>query len=286
MIKKVVLLITLLISITLLSNQGKSQSNKVIVLLHGLSPNQSDGMGHDCNTYFGKLKPKLRQKGWDEVTLSYYKRSYNCGITIASDPRMPKLDVLQNRGPDSDADFGTNNVDYRFTAYNFAWYLYNNFRDKEVIVVAHSLGGLIARHAVGAVHSGYTRYPESLPIKKLFTVQTPNDGAEIINLCFKSCDAIRKNLIPNSEALEETNLVDTINSYNSNVKRLKIVTEVFKGANTDSVVSLSSQIGKSAPGLHLQLWPLKVQNAIDFSHIGIFNSEEITDMMMLLIEKY
>jgi len=77
---------------------------------------------------------------------------------------------------------GTNNQDLRNLACQLAWYIYNNYtlRHKNVLVVAHSMGGLIIRYALHWVYGGSyghsPAFPPELYVPTVVTFATPNGG--------------------------------------------------------------------------------------------------------------
>lgn len=75
-------------------------------------------------------------------------------------------------------DEGTNNQDLRNIACQLAWYIFQNYtaQNKNVWIVAHSMGGLIVRWAIWMVEVHDPHFPLYLYVPGVVTFATPHGG--------------------------------------------------------------------------------------------------------------
>ena len=68
--------------------------------------------------------------------------------------------------------------------YHLAWYIYDEYSSKNesVDVVAHSMGGLIIRYAVGEAADGNPAFPPSLIVGNVVSLGTPHGGANLAKI--------------------------------------------------------------------------------------------------------
>lgn len=87
---------------------------------------------------------------------------------------------IENEGCDGTDALHNLDTDYRHLAYHVAWFIYDEFsRDgKAIDVVAHSMGGLIIRYAIGAAERGQDDWPPFLYVENVVTIASPHGGTK------------------------------------------------------------------------------------------------------------
>jgi hypothetical protein len=151
-----------------------------VVLVHGFSSTSSD----DCQAEFPQVKAYLAAHNWTGgvISVGYYSADTNCDTSIVNwsalhDPIDHCALDYEVAGMD-----GTNNEDLRHVACELDWYLYDNWwvHGWNVDLVAHSMGGLIARWGMAA--SGGS-LPTVRYTQDIFTAGTPHEGLAQILPC-------------------------------------------------------------------------------------------------------
>ena len=171
-----------------------------IVFVHGIKigpkvgstylPWKGSDSGWDCgNEYWGDAMRFLRNRGLTDLrAVKYYTGDENCengnnkGI-YNSDLHNP---LYNSNCTDYHAGKeGTNDESLHHVSCLFAQYLHHNFgqSNSEVILVAHSMGGIIVRetlHQVG-LHAGQRPFPETIGrVTKAITFNSPHGGVRDI----------------------------------------------------------------------------------------------------------
>ncbi|MEZ0110524.1 cell wall-associated NlpC family hydrolase [Catenulispora sp. EB89] len=148
-----------LLAPTAASADGPPTGNeKPVLLLHGYELFS----GPDCGAQdmWGPAIDLFHQWGWKGQihTMAYYTSDTNCTDRFAS-----------GDGTQSINDLGR----------QLAWYIYNHdaaWGGGQVAVVAHSMGGLIIRDAIGGTRTHRSGYPPSIPVDNVVTLGTPHQG--------------------------------------------------------------------------------------------------------------
>jgi hypothetical protein len=126
-----------------------------IVLVHGITSNFWDlwpggynsSIGSDCNGYWGNAINYLQAQGYSDIrTIQYYTGDINCNVDLHASAYQSLCD---NNKPGNE---GTNNENLDHVSCLLAQYLNQNFAGgQNVILVGHSMGGIIIRNTVGLV---------------------------------------------------------------------------------------------------------------------------------------
>jgi pimeloyl-ACP methyl ester carboxylesterase len=138
-----------------------SSVSPVVVLVHGFSPGPE---GYSCAGYWKDLETAFRQ--WDPsvklVTVGYIRGDHNCDTKIASGgPWTP----IEDLGRDL-----ANDVYQRFSA-----------RGIPVVLVGHSMGGLIVQSALAQAGSGGGA--PFLLVPRAVTISSPHGGTDALRRC-------------------------------------------------------------------------------------------------------
>lgn len=190
------------------------------VWVHGLDLTGCSGI--DLESQFGTAIEHFRDEGW---TGAHYVVSYYDCDTPWSDASLDVSTLDLNDGaPDtcaheqyhasghsegtgcSDVQTHTRQTSIRHLAYHFAWELYNRFTRNgiRVRIMAHSMGGLITRHALLKVEEQDPDFPPHLAVANVHTYGTPHDGGKFAGFCgLLPCPTQIEQMDPGNEFLEE-----------------------------------------------------------------------------------
>lgn len=194
-------LVTLLVTLALAVGLGAAVSppaqaaprrddgqTEPVWFIHGFS---TDG-SHDCGRYWGEAINAFYRLGWAAgklETIAFYTGDTSCTIRINNGNRDLSIMELGRQ---------------------LAWNVYDreSKNGRSIDIVAHSMGGLIARAAI----YGMWAYPKGVPksqggwppyiyIEDVITIGTPHDGAWTAVLCggfYKQCEQME----PGSDFLD------------------------------------------------------------------------------------
>lgn len=181
-----------------------------LLMIHGFMDSCHDAFdyappGFNTSNYggYGTATSFLAQHGFtNQVQIGYYTQDQP-GIAVQDYNIAPN-----NHGNQCDIDLNTGNIAGSVTgsnAYNgqcnnidtnssdygttndtitrlgclLAWYIFDNYtlQGQPVNVLAHSMGGLIIRYAIGATNAGVANFPpRRLLVANVVTVATPHQG--------------------------------------------------------------------------------------------------------------
>jgi len=215
--------------------------------------------GTDCEQVWSQTEDAFARWGYprDQIqTVGYYQNSSNCSVDLSKRYQGEIYDGI------AVGDDITTNTPINLIGWRLARYIYETYtvRGKTVAIVTHSMGGLIARYAIGGAAQGmFSEWGvNALRVQSLVTLAGPHAGSErnasllsqflrINDLCGLQCDQ----MLPNSAFL--TALNSSIDNNASTVsKRLTL------GSTADGIVPVLSASG--APGVHL------TYSAPDYTH--------------------
>ena len=168
-----------------------------IVFVHGIKigpkniPWKGSDSGWDCNNeYWIDAMKFLRDRGLTDLrAVKYYTGDKNCENgndegTYSSDlhdPLYKSLCTDYHPGPKEKKWEGTNDESLYHVSCLFAQYLHHNFgqSNNDVILVAHSMGGIIVRETLYQMqeHAGQHPFPETIGrVTKAITFNSPHGG--------------------------------------------------------------------------------------------------------------
>jgi pimeloyl-ACP methyl ester carboxylesterase len=175
---------------------GQAHAQDAIIFIHGFDPNYRNEITYrsqDCSAVFNNALNFYRARTTKSlVTFGLYDRSSNCNFYAYNN-------AFIQPGGTRDSHFGRNNATssqsdvYAFSSdksirhlgYRLAWFIYNNYskNGRSVSIVGHSMGGLVARYAVGQVSSNNPEFPPFLYVRGLAMLGTPNGGSIWAGAC-------------------------------------------------------------------------------------------------------
>ncbi|MBE9373328.1 hypothetical protein IQ251_02600 [Saccharopolyspora sp. HNM0983] len=136
-----------------------SRTNNTVYFVHGYEPSG----GLDCAEYWENALEVFNTTGWHGQlrTVGFYTDDVNCDVAVERDDHVA--------------------TDVRITriAANFANFVYQNHtkKGKPVDVVAHSMGGIIARVALLGSAKGWPGFPQgNIRVGNVVTLGTPHGG--------------------------------------------------------------------------------------------------------------
>jgi hypothetical protein len=154
-----------------------------VLMIHGLDATAPYGI--NCATTWNDAKSFLRTHGYDNrqlLTLAYYADDQNCDRSINSyvDPALGE-NYFDNSGSHVGNTSGhTAQAPIEHLAYHLAWFIYDEYSKNNISVdvLAHSMGGLMIRYALGQVQAKNSAFPPSLIVNNVVTFGTPHGGAK------------------------------------------------------------------------------------------------------------
>ena len=165
--------------------------NPSIVFVHGFQPSSVAGKntGQDCIKYWGDAIKFLAERGLTDLrTVKYYNGDVNCKNgkdegTYSSDLHHPLYASLcKDFHPGYQGSDGTNDESIYHLSCLFAQYLNYNFgrgAHKEVVLVGHSMGGMIMQETLFQVqtHTDQFPFPSNVgSVTKAITFNSPHAG--------------------------------------------------------------------------------------------------------------
>lgn len=228
--------------------------SKPVVIVHGfappdLNPTASDGL--DCRALFGDFEAFLRSFGYGNIhTVAYYGNDTNCDRNVHGSGQNR---TVRHRSSARGGHFGgssshdaTNgrlgdhdqNSLLEHLGYHLAWNLRNNFGNRRIDIVAHSMGGLIVRYALQRVDDGHPRFPARLNVEDVVTMGSPHGGTGVASFCgatfnFRQCNQ----MTPNSEFLQRINATNRGRHPNPSNDADEPTDWTIMGSQDDEVVS-------------------------------------------------
>ena len=176
-----------------------------IVFVHGIKigpeigptyrPTKGDDSGWDCNKYWGAAMTFLGDRGLGDLRdVKYYNRDENCQNANNKGRYSSDLhhDLYKSKcidyhaGKEGTKWEGTNDESLYHLSCLFAQYLHHNFgqSNSDVILVAHSMGGIIVRETLYQMeqHAGQHPFPSTIGrVTKAITFNSPHGGVFDIN---------------------------------------------------------------------------------------------------------
>ncbi|MGK5627936.1 esterase/lipase family protein [Streptomyces sp. URMC 123] len=147
-----------------------NSKDKPVYLIKGLDPWPSPTPGVSCRNYWGPLLDALGNEGWATNNGDRRMVGFYAGDHIDCDTRIAE---------------GDQNTAITTLGLKLARHIHDNYSKKgqSVDIVAHSMGGLIARSALTGVQRGLPGYPKYLFVEDVVTISTPHAGSDSATWC-------------------------------------------------------------------------------------------------------
>jgi|GEM_PF-3070698 len=138
------------------------------------------GANIDARTYLAAQYSNIKEVGYYTSTANSTDNgdvtSGWCNENLNTDPNP---DLAQcNAIAGNSADYGTKNDHLDRLSCLLAWYIFDNYTQygEPVNILAHSMGGLLTRYALGATAAHAAHFPQVLWVNNVVTVATPHGG--------------------------------------------------------------------------------------------------------------
>lgn len=196
---RVLLLAAAAVSLAAWNGDGCTKSTATVIWVHGYEGSGTSGI--NLESQFRTAIEHFRAQGWKE---KMYVVSYYEGDVSWSDASLGVSTLHLNTGGPGDCAHETHHASghvggaacagvrahttqtrIEHLGYHLAWKIYDTFttENKEVRIMAHSMGGLITRYAMKRVREGHSAFPPVLNIGAVATFGTPHDGATFAEQC-------------------------------------------------------------------------------------------------------
>lgn len=212
---------------------GDSNQATPILFIHGYDPT---GAGDSC-TMWSNMTGALTSNGGftgPYVTVKYYYDDSSCSVDVNN---YGTQSAYYSGGLVNGED--SNNTDIRHIAYQLAWFIYDTYSSKgqNIGIVAHSMGGLIARDALYRVAAGDPSFPPSLLVSNIVTFGTPHNGTTTASLCGN---------IECTEMSPSSSFLNDLNANGQNPQASGGTDWTIMGSDYDTVVSDASATSMTA----------------------------------------
>ena len=151
---------------------------KRVLLVHGYQPWGTPTSPCDM---WGPMETSLRNQGFTGqlTSVQYYDAQVACDVSV-----IPYGSASAHYAPSGGVH--DRYVSIRHLGYEFAWMVYQRYSryGETVDIVAHSMGGLIARYALAQVQRGNAEFPPSLLVEDVVTLGTPHNGSGYASWCW------------------------------------------------------------------------------------------------------
>jgi pimeloyl-ACP methyl ester carboxylesterase len=169
--------------------------SKPVIFLHGY---QGDSTA-DCRQW-NDMTSAFRDWGH---TGAFTRLRYYDGDTICDHNVLHHGSHSNHYASGHTADGGhTNETNIRHLGYHLAWYIRSHYSSdgRYVDVVAHSMGGLIARYAIAQSQNGHEDFPANVRVEDIVTLGTPHGGGRWNAFC-PSCNTQVEQMTAGSDFL-------------------------------------------------------------------------------------
>ena len=154
-----------------------------LLLVHGYTDTCKGAWNVSGTDHTGAALPQPNSDAWTYLhnsgfsnikEIGYYNVESNCDENLVTDTGLTQCPSFGT----SSADYGTSNDRLDRLSCLLAWYIYSNYTQygEPVNVLAHSMGGLLVRYALGATAAHAAYFPPVLWVNNAVTVATPHGG--------------------------------------------------------------------------------------------------------------
>lgn len=220
-----------------------------VMFIHGADLEPFSGpAAWNCEGLWGTRKPRRGMIGrfvrfghdGPFPTVKYYEDDSECSRNINRAGKHSRHFATVEGVPGHAPDGGhSRDTSIRHLGYHLAWSIVrlNERRRTNIVVVAHSMGGLILRYALYRAAVGDRDFPPLLMVKDAITFGTPHQGSGLARACTNiQCREMR----PGSGLLAE------LEQHGQNPQGYAGTDWTLIGAHDDDVVAPGSAVGMAA----------------------------------------
>ena len=205
--------------------------DKRVLLLHGYQPFGTPTSPCDM---WGPMESSLRSQGFTGqlTTVQYYDAQVACDVSV-----IPYGSSTAHYAPSGGVH--DRYVSIRHLGYEFAWMVYDRYSryGQSVDIVAHSMGGLVARYAIAQVQRRDPAFPPALYVEDVVTLGTPHNGSGLASWCWTTqC----------GDMSAGSSFLNWLRSYGWNPQGSGGTDWTTVGSDDDGVVSESSAVDMGA----------------------------------------
>jgi hypothetical protein len=214
--------------------------SKPVIVLHGLDLRMPPA---PCG-WMNPTAPKLRSFGHYGAAIVGYYASPNCDAVVNADGSHTSHYPTGHSGGGH-----TSQTDIRHLGYHLAWFIWNRYssRGVPVDILAHSMGGLVARYALAATAQHVAGFPSYLLVEDAVTLGTPHRGFAAAG-CSPS-------VLECSQMLPTSSLMTWLAVNAGNPQGSGGTDWTTIGSKSDSLVPATSATGMSAAHSALYSYP-------------------------------
>jgi hypothetical protein len=169
---------SLLVAVAPAAGARTDTKDKRVLLLHGYQPWGTPTSPCDM---WGPMESSLRAQGFTGqlTTVQYYDAQVACDVSV-----IPYGSTSAHYAPSGGVH--DRYVSIRHLGYEFAWMVHNLYsrNGQTVDIVAHSMGGLVARYAIAQVQRRDPAFPAYLYVEDVVTLGTPHNGSGYASWCW------------------------------------------------------------------------------------------------------
>jgi hypothetical protein len=242
--------------------------DKPVIMVHGFAffGESSDPLA------WQPLKDSLSTAGWNQPLQSWGYYGCDVGFDLHANDHgshsahsTPASHISNECSPMAH----TRETPIEHLAYHWAWTIYDLYASfgQCVDAVAHSMGGLIVRYALGQVQTGNPEFPPLFCVEDVVTLGTPHTGSELAEAFALFCPSTQCNqMLPGSPFL--SSLAETAQSPGG----FGGTDWTLIGSQSDFVVSVDSALGMSAAHLAMYFDESGISHALNPNYLADFGS--------------
>jgi hypothetical protein len=242
---------SLLVGLAPAADARTDTKSKRVLLVHGYQPWGTPTSPCDM---WGPMESALQAQGFTGplTSVGYYDAQVACDVSV-----IPYGSPSAHYAPSGGVH--DRYVSIRHLGYELAWMIHDRYSryGETVDIVAHSMGGLVARYAVAQVQRRDPAFPPVLHVEDVVTLGTPHNGSGLASWCWTTqC----------GDMSAGSSFLNWLRSYGWNPQGSSGTDWTAVGSDDDEVVSESSAVDMGAAH--------KVQytGAADLGHSSYYGS--------------
>lgn len=173
-----VAVLSLLVGLAPAAEARSDTKSKRVLLIHGYQPWGTPTSPCDM---WGAMESSLQSQGFTGplTSVGYYDAQVACDVSV-----IPYGSATTHYAPSGGVH--DRYVSIRHLGYELAWMIHDRYSryGETVDIVAHSMGGLVARYAIAQVQRKASGFPTTLLVEDVVTLGTPHNGSGYASWCW------------------------------------------------------------------------------------------------------